>query len=47
MALTNPDIIQLLVDKFGDALTEFGEPYGMLTFSAPSSNEFKSDAVSL
>src|SRR6478609_1041512 len=35
MPLTNPDIIQTLVDKFGEALTEFGEPYGMLTFSAP------------
>ncbi|MGI8636899.1 MAG: NADH-quinone oxidoreductase subunit C, partial [Segetibacter sp.] len=35
MPLTNPDIIQTLVGKFGEALTEFGEPYGMLTFSAP------------
>jgi NADH-quinone oxidoreductase subunit C len=35
MSLTNSDIIQTLVDKFGEALTEFGEPYGMLTFSAP------------
>ena len=35
MPLTNPDIIQILVDTFGDALTEFGEPYGMLTFTAP------------
>jgi NADH-quinone oxidoreductase subunit C len=35
MPLTNPDIIQRLVDKFGEAVTEFGEPYGMLTFAAP------------
>jgi NADH-quinone oxidoreductase subunit C len=41
MALTNPDIIQLLVDKFGDALTEFDEPYGMLTFSAPAALNLK------
>lgn len=35
MPLSNSDIIQTLVDKFGEALTEFGEPYGMLTFAAP------------
>lgn len=35
MPLANPDIIQRLVDKFGESVTEFGEPYGMLTFSAP------------
>jgi len=35
MPLTNPDIIQRLTDKFGEALTEFDEPYGMLTFAAP------------
>jgi NADH-quinone oxidoreductase subunit C len=41
MPLTNPDIIQRLVDKFGDSLTEFGEPYGMLTFSAPKEMNLK------
>ena len=35
MALTN-DIIQgKLKEKFGDSLTDFSEPYGMLTFEAP------------
>jgi NADH-quinone oxidoreductase subunit C len=41
MALTNPDIIQLVVDKFGEVVTEFGEPYGMLTFSAPAAMNLK------
>lgn len=41
MPLTNPDIIQRLVDHFGEALTEFGEPYGMLTFSAPREMNLK------
>ncbi|HEX8461476.1 MAG TPA: NADH-quinone oxidoreductase subunit C, partial [Segetibacter sp.] len=40
-ALTNPDIIQILVDKFGEAVTEFGEPYGMLTFAAPREMNIK------
>ena len=35
MALTNELIQQRLKDKFGDALSGFEEPYGMLTFSAP------------
>ena len=41
MALTNPDIIQRLVDKFGEAVTEFGEPYGMLTFAVPREMNLK------
>ncbi|MCW3115626.1 MAG: NADH-quinone oxidoreductase subunit [Segetibacter sp.] len=41
MPLTNPDIIQRLVDKFGEALTEFDEPYGMLTFAAPREMNLK------
>lgn len=41
MPLTNPDIIQKLVDKFGEALTEFGEPFGILTFSAPREMNLK------
>jgi NADH-quinone oxidoreductase subunit C len=41
MPLTNPDIIQRLADKFGEAVTEFGEPYGMLTFAAPREMNLK------
>jgi NADH-quinone oxidoreductase subunit C len=41
MPLTNPDIIQRLVDNFGEAVTEFGEPYGMLTFAAPAEMNMK------
>lgn len=41
MPLTNPNIIQRLVDKFGESLTEFGEPYGMLTFAAPREMNLK------
>jgi NADH-quinone oxidoreductase subunit C len=41
MPLTNADIIQKLADKFGDKLTEFDEPYGMLTFAAPREMNLK------
>lgn len=41
MPLTNSDIIQRLADKFGESLTEFGEPYGLLTFSAPREMNLK------
>ena len=34
MALTNEIIRQKLTDKFGEELTGWEEPYGMLTFSA-------------
>lgn len=34
MALTNEYIQQKLQEKFGEAVTDFVEPYGMLTFSA-------------
>jgi NADH-quinone oxidoreductase subunit C len=34
MALTNEIIRQKLIEKFGDQLTNFDEPYGMLTFEA-------------
>ncbi len=34
MALTNEIIRQKLIDKFGEELTGWEEPYGMLTFSA-------------
>jgi NADH-quinone oxidoreductase subunit C len=35
MSLTNDIIQQKLKEKFGDSLTDFSEPYGMLTFEAP------------
>ncbi|MFN8251606.1 MAG: NADH-quinone oxidoreductase subunit C [Ferruginibacter sp.] len=35
MSLTNEIIKQKLTEKFGDILTEWQEPYGMLTFTAP------------
>jgi NADH-quinone oxidoreductase subunit C len=35
MQLTNDIIKQKLTEKFGDVLTEWQEPYGMLTFTAP------------
>ena len=34
MALTNEIIKQKLTEKFGDQLTDWVEPYGMLTFTA-------------
>ncbi|MEP7251789.1 MAG: NADH-quinone oxidoreductase subunit C [Ginsengibacter sp.] len=34
MALSNELIRQKLIDKFGEELTNWEEPYGMLTFSA-------------
>src|SRR5215210_99526 len=41
MALTNELIQQRLQDKFGDVLSGFEEPYGMLTFSAPRDQNLK------
>lgn len=35
MSLTNDTIKQKLTEKFGDVFTEWQEPYGMLTFTAP------------
>jgi NADH-quinone oxidoreductase subunit C len=35
MSLTNDNIRQQLTEKFGDVLTNWQEPYGMLTFTAP------------
>lgn len=35
MALTNEIIRQRITEKFGDQITEWDEPYGMLTFTAP------------
>jgi NADH-quinone oxidoreductase subunit C len=35
MSLTNEHIQQRLAEKFGDQLTDWQQPYGMLTFTAP------------
>ena len=34
MALTNEQIQNKLVEKFGEGVSSFSEPYGMLTFEA-------------
>jgi len=41
MSLTNDTIKARLTERFGDALTEWGEPYGLLTFSAPREQNLK------
>ena len=41
MSLTNEVVRQKLVEKFGDALTDFQEPYGMLTVTAPKEMNLK------
>lgn len=41
MALTNEIVKQALTDKFGDTLTDWDEPYGMLTFTAPKEINLK------
>jgi NADH-quinone oxidoreductase subunit C len=41
MALTNEQIQNKLVEKFGDQLTAFAESYGMLTFEAPKDLNLK------
>ena len=41
MALTNEIIREKLTAKFGDQLTNFEEPYGMLTFEAPKDQNLK------
>jgi NADH-quinone oxidoreductase subunit C len=41
MALTNDIITQRLTEKFGEAVTNFSEPYGMLTFEAPKEMNLK------
>jgi NADH-quinone oxidoreductase subunit C len=41
MALSNQDIQQKLTDKFGDQVTDWQEPYGMLTFTASKENNLK------
>jgi len=39
--LTNETIKQKLTEKFGEQLTEWSEPYGMLTFTAPAAMNLK------
>jgi NADH-quinone oxidoreductase subunit C len=41
MALTNDAIKQRLVEKFGDQVSNFEEPFGMLTFEAPKDLNLK------
>jgi NADH-quinone oxidoreductase subunit C len=41
MVLTNEIIKQKLVEKFGDQVSGFVEPYGMLTFEAPKEMNLK------
>ncbi len=41
MALTNETIQQKLTEKFGEVLYNWGEPYGMLTFSGPKDLNLK------
>jgi NADH-quinone oxidoreductase subunit C len=41
MALTNEIIQQRLTEKFGEELTSWGEPYGMLTFTGPKELNLK------
>jgi len=39
--MTNEQIQQLLTDKFGDQLTNWEQPYGMLTFTAAKEQNLK------
>ena len=41
MALTNETIQQKLTEKFGDILSDWQHPYGMLTFTAPKDLNLK------
>jgi NADH-quinone oxidoreductase subunit C len=41
MSLTNDTIKQKLIEKFGEQVVDFAEPYGMLTFSAPKELNLK------
>jgi NADH-quinone oxidoreductase subunit C len=41
MALTNETIKERLTEKFGDQLSRFEEPYGLLTFEAPKDLNLK------
>ena len=41
MPLNNDTIQQTLIQKFGDVLTDWQDPYGMLTFTAPKEINLK------
>ncbi len=41
MSLTNELVQQKLIDKFGDQLADWVQPYGMLTFTAPKELNLK------
>jgi NADH-quinone oxidoreductase subunit C len=41
MGLTNDTIKQKLAEKFGEQVTNFDEPYGLLTFEAPKDQNLK------
>jgi NADH-quinone oxidoreductase subunit C len=41
MAPTNEHVRERLTGKFGDSLTEWGEPHGLLTFTAPREMNLK------
>lgn len=41
MSLSNEVVKEKLVEKFGDVLTDWQEPYGMLTFTAPTELNLK------
>ncbi len=41
MALTNDIVREKLKEKFGEQITDFTEPYGMLTFSVPKEINLK------
>ena len=41
MGLTNDKIKQRLTEKFGEQVSAFSEPYGMLTFEAPKEMNLK------
>ena len=41
MSLSNEVVKEKLVEKFGDVLTDWQEPYGMLTFTAPKELNLK------
>src|SRR5580704_10272268 len=41
MSLTNATIRERLIEKFGDQVSQFEEPYGLLTFESPKENNLK------
>jgi NADH-quinone oxidoreductase subunit C len=41
MSLTNEQIQHKLVEKFGEIVSNFSEPFGMLTFEAPKEQNLK------